>query len=43
VIRRGGAVVESIWRQLEAEGWFTPDPHFPPGWPYTWKSSNPHG
>jgi 5-methylthioadenosine/S-adenosylhomocysteine deaminase len=41
VLKRGGAVVETIWKQLEAEGWFTPDPDFPPGWPYTWKSSEP--
>jgi 5-methylthioadenosine/S-adenosylhomocysteine deaminase len=40
VKQRGGAVAEKIWAQLDVEGWFTPDPDFPPGWPYTWKSSN---
>jgi 5-methylthioadenosine/S-adenosylhomocysteine deaminase len=43
VKKRGGAVVERIWEQLEAEDWFTPEPDFPPGWPYTWMSSNPRG
>lgn len=41
VKRRGGNIVEKIWAQLEAEDWFTPNPDFPPGWPYTWKSANP--
>jgi hypothetical protein len=40
VKRRGGAVVEQIWDQLDAEGWFTATPDFPPGWPYTWMSMN---
>jgi hypothetical protein len=26
VIKRGGRVVQKIWAQLAAEGWFTPTP-----------------
>ncbi len=40
VKQRGGEVVEEIWRQLEADGWFDAAPGFPPGWPYTWWSAN---
>ena len=40
VKQRGGAVVEAIWNQLDAEGWFTEAPNFPDGWPYTWMSAN---
>jgi cytosine/adenosine deaminase-related metal-dependent hydrolase len=37
---RGGRVVEEVWDQLDAEGWFDGIPDFPPGWPYTWMSAN---
>jgi 5-methylthioadenosine/S-adenosylhomocysteine deaminase len=37
---RGGRVVEEVWDQLDAEGWFDGVPDFPPGWPYTWMSAN---
>jgi hypothetical protein len=40
VARRGGAVIEKLWKELDAEDWFTPEPSHDPDWPHSWKAVN---
>ena len=40
VARRGGAVIERLWKELDAEDWFTPEPSHDPNWPHSWKAIN---
>jgi 5-methylthioadenosine/S-adenosylhomocysteine deaminase len=40
VAKRGGAVVERLWKELDAERWFTPEPSHDPNWPHSWKAIN---